>query len=644
MNWVFEAFSHAQLRGRGIWNALYQQRPFSKTAISIGIILLLSGSYIAITGSTVEMATVQWDEFTDLVIASHLSQHPLGGSSWDGSQARLPMYVTAIAYRITQTINPNFELLDLLPVSRWFSIFMTTLAICGTFILANRLFDATIGVLAAALFTFSPFVLHFGQAALTQGDAFTPATVVFTIIAFEQFTSKRTTFWLVCFSFCLALAIASKFFLAVLIPALMTFHLVLETSKRCEASASMPATNLINKKGFAWRYVFLASSTGLLALLAVIAAFQRIDQPPETYQFITLGARLIWATTLFSIFICFWLAIKDVRVQATKPGQTLVFWRLDMAWLVILPLTFAIVLALFPAHIFNPSILSTLFDRFITLDGNSNLSATSFDSIKLYSGLLLLKLGLPLGIVTYMTLAWAIRQSWHNRQFLLMTLILLYYGALLLVLPLQQPFWLMSIYPLIMIILSVGIVQNVTRLKTPNLRFIGASYMIFAFSWLIIGLFQVYPTFGYYGYELVGDQWLGNNSRGHRALVVVTNDGSTEAIDWLRQNVTAESAVVTYLDDPHIINYLKSNQPFVFELNQVQQYQDQEEIDEALAKADFVVIRVIGDTSLLSPIYHPDFGQQFGTKPVHQILRGRGIYQMPVIQIYQRISEANIGK
>jgi hypothetical protein len=158
---------------------------------------------------------------------------------------------------------------------------------------------------------------------------------------------------------------------------------------------------------------------------------------------------------------------------------------------------------------------------------------------------------------------------------------------------------------------------------------------------LLIGLFQVYPTFGYYGYELIGDRWLGNKSRGYSGVVIVTNDGSTEAIDWLRQHVPAGSAVISYLDDPHIINYLQSSQPFAFDFQHAQQYQDKNELNKELAKAVFVVVRALNAGDLLAD---PAFIQQFGAEPVHQIFRGRGVYRMAVIQIYQRISGGSVQK
>ena len=609
-----------------------------RSYLIVAFLVVLSGGYLVLAGSTVGLTTVQWDEFTDLVIASQLSQHPLSGHSYDGSQARFPMYVTAVAYRIMYTINPNFDLLDMLPISRWLSMLMTVLAIWGTYILGSRLFNALVGILAAVLFTLSPFVLQFGRAALTQGDAFTPATVVFALITFAQFNSKRTTFWLACFSFCLALAIAAKFFLAVLIPAFITFQVIDNLGNRWQKP---DATNSEETVAIDWPYTFLAVGTGLLALLALIIALQRFDQPPVTNQIMYQLARLLWGMALLGICLSFLVAFKNPRIWQSRFIQTDNYWHLGQAWLAILPLTLALTLALFPAHIFNPHVLPTLLERFITMDGNNNLLATSLDSAKLYSGIILLKLGLPFGITTCLALAWAVRKSFHNKTFLLLTVILFYYGLLLAILPLQQPFWLMSIYPLVILVLSAMIVQGLTTVKAPKLRIGWAAYVAIGFGWLVVGLFQVYPTFGYYGYELIGGTWLGNDSRGYSAVVVVTNDGSTEAIDWLRRTVLPGEVVISYLDDPHIIDYLDSTQPFAFELKQANQYQAETGFEQAFINADFVVTRALNDTGAAAPTTDPAFVRQFGTEPVHQIVRGRGVYRMPVIQIYQRISDTS---
>jgi hypothetical protein len=271
------------------------------------------------------------------------------------------------------------------------------------------------------------------------------------------------------------------------------------------------------------------------------------------------------------------------------------------------------------------------------MDGNNEFLTTALISAKLYLGLLLFKIGLPFGIATCMALVWGARKSIRDKNFLLITVILIYYGLLLAILPLQQPFWLMSVYSLILLLLSALIVHNFTNLKNFKLRLSWGGYIAACTAWLVVGLFNVYPTFGYYGYELLGDKWLGNDSRGYRGVVVVTNDGSTEAIDWLRKNA-AESVVLSYLNDIHIINYLGRRPKFPFELKHALKYQTDGELARQLAKADFVVVRLINDFGAASPVSDPTFFTKFAFAPVHQIFRGRGVYQMPIIQIYQRIS------
>jgi uncharacterized membrane protein len=602
-------------------------------------LVILSVSHAAISGSAVGLSTVQWDEFTDLRIAESLSSHPLIGSTHDGSQARFPMYVTAVAHGFMQIFNPDLELLELLPVSRWISILMTVLAIWGTFFLGSRLFNSTTGLLAATLFTFSPYVLQFGHDALTQGDAFTSATVLFALIAFDRFDVQRTTARLAGFSLVLSLAIASKFFLVILIPALITYQVIAKIKNISDNPVCYrDLLHSVERVTIPWSYLFLAIGTGFLALFTFIVSVLQFKQAAVTghvMYHIFIG---LWLTTLSGIGLSLLAAIKDSRIRKPSLAKPHSGWPLIWAWMAILPLTFAMVLALFPEHIFNRSVLPTLIKRFITVDGNNELLTTALVSAKLYLGLLLFKIGLPFGIATCMALVWGARKSIQNKKFLLVTLVLSYYGLLLAILPLQQPFWLMSIYPLILILLAAFILHNLTNLKNRRLRIGWAGYVAASAAWLVVGLFNVYPTFGFYGYELIGDRWLGNDSRGYRGVVVVTNDGSTEAIDWLRKNVPSGSMVLSYLNDIHIMNYLAARPQFSFELRHALHYESDGELSGQLAKADFVVVRLINDFGAPSPVSEPGFLARFTSAPVHQIVRGRGVYRMPVIQIYQRIS------
>jgi hypothetical protein len=65
------------------------------------------------------------------------------------------------------------------------------------------------------------------------------------------------------------------------------------------------------------------------------------------------------------------------------------------------------------------------------------------------------------------------------------------------------------------------------------------------------------------------------------------------------------------------------------------------EIDRKLLKADFVVVRVVSDLGKPTPLSNRTFIQRFGFAPAYQVVRGRGIYRFPVIQIYERIRADN---
>jgi hypothetical protein len=221
----------------------------------------------------------------------------------------------------------------------------------------------------------------------------------------------------------------------------------LEISKRSRKSDPYSVVFDEGKTSIHKTYLLFAAATALLTSLAVILAYYRFDLPTRTSQLITLAARLAWGGSLIGIFWCFFLAIKKLSFRPFEIGKPDTFWGLSGAWLVVLLLTFAMVLALFPDHIFNRLILPTLFERFITLDSNTNILATTFVSAKLYLGLLLLKSGLPFGIATFASLGWALRKSIQQKWLLLLAVVLISYGLMLAVLPLQQPFWLISIYP-----------------------------------------------------------------------------------------------------------------------------------------------------------------------------------------------------
>jgi hypothetical protein len=95
--------------------------------------------------------------------------------------------------------------------------------------------------------------------------------------------------------------------------------------------------------------------------------------------------------------------------------------------------------------------------------------------------------------------------------------------------------------------------------------------------------------------------------------------------------------VLSYLDDVHILNYFASVEPLGFDWKHAGQYADKSQLAAELASADFVVVRVPDDLGIHAPVTSSMFVELFGSEPVYEVVRGRGLYRMPVIQIFRRL-------
>jgi hypothetical protein len=537
------------------------------------------------------------------------------------------MYVTAAAGKVMRLSGVDIGLEGLLILSRWLSVLVTVLTIWGIAVLGHRLFDTATGLAAAALFAFSPFVLHFGHDALTQGDAFAAGAVVLALIAAERFDARRTTRSLAFLALSIGLAAACKFTLGFLVPALLSFQLLRRVAGRvaAEGRSGRPG-GAPPGRALSRRYIALAWATFFGVAIAVILALGRFGLPSTARRIHTAGAMAAWLVSLLGILASF--------ILATRRPERDIRWSIAWGWVAIVPLAIAACLSLFPAHIFNPDILPVLFERFTTRDGNTALLATALVSAKLYLGIVLLKLGLPLGIATCVALAWAVWKSPVERGLLLTSVVLGWYALLILTLPLQQPFWLMSVYPLITLVLAAMLARALSKRRSVPIRLTAAVAVTFGVAWLAVGIVRVYPTFEYYGYEWTGDRWLGEPARGYRSLVVVTNDGSTEALDWLRDNAPRGSIVLSYLNDVHIIRYLADTHAYPFDLRLAPKYADDESLAADLARAAFVVVRGVDDEPR-RPQSEPVFAHRFSSDPAHEIVRGRGVYRTAVVRIFR---------
>jgi hypothetical protein len=152
---------------------------------------------------------------------------------------------------------------------------------------------------------------------------------------------------------------------------------------------------------------------------------------------------------------------------------------------------------------------------------------------------------------------------------------------------------------------------------------------IAAHLWLIWGLIHVYPEFGWYGYETIGERWLGKESRGYRNIIQITNDGTEDALRWSMVHVPAGARVVSYLSAYHVVAAYAARHTLQFEL--IDRSWDIENVRSMRpGEADYVLIDL---NPLLASGFTPGGEGPWGS-PVHTIWRGNGQYRMPVVQIY----------
>src|SRR4029450_7211334 len=116
-------------------------------------------------------------------------------------------------------------------------------------------------------------------------------------------------------------------------------------------------------------------------------------------------------------------------------------------------------------------------------------------------------------------------------------------------------------------VLAAFVVQVTCTLHNRTLMLgVWLSIAIASHVWLIWGTMRVYPEFGWYGYETIGDRWLGEESRGYRSIIQVTNDGTEDALRWPGEPWPAEARVVSYLGDHHVVDAFMQKHPAPFSL------------------------------------------------------------------------------
>jgi len=498
-----------------------------------------------------------WDEAVDRRIAIGLRDHPLVGEQpvLDASQTRLPMYATAVLFRITGR--------DDVAVARVASCMAGAACVFVTGLLGGMLFGGGVGAVAAILLSLSPYFISFSRIAMTEGDVFFALAMTLSITAFVAYLRRPSMPRCVLTAIFTAGAIGAKFHGIVL---LLTFAVVLHFSRTGIAFTTRASV---------WRVRRFQS---LLAIGWVITALTLLMA-----HFSTSWAIACWVLLLLTWLYTVFYGLANETIDA-RP------WPALMGLLALAGLSF---FALMPVHVLQPAILRELARRIISWDHRVPL-ALAVDHLRLYSGLTLFKLTLPLGIIALVGIAWAALRERDEPKWRPAILTIIWFVIALCFLPLRQTFYLMGVYPLIMII-TAGMLDQIASWARGYSKQMKTAWMVVAavllghYAWRVRA---AYPDFQLYGYATVGDRWLGAPTLGYRNIIQTPSDGVESLIAWCKQNVQPGQRVVSYLWEDHIIAPLIADAKFEFIRRGLSDESDTLPDPPPIDDADYVLVHI----------------------------------------------------
>ncbi len=576
-------------------------RGYGGGVLALAAIFISAAVFAAVAGSSARNLDILWDEAVDLQIAAALAEHPIVGEARaiDPSQFRLPMYVTALASRLTGE--------STLAAARRVSVFVGVVGILAATGLAWTLFGRATAALTAALLALSPYYLAFGRIAMTEGDIFLAATVALACWSFAAFLAKRSTARWIVAGVMLGAAFGAKAYALALVP---VFGICLAATPSILEMRPERSRRL-------WG-VLVVSAIGLA--IALIG----IEIKPE------------WAVWVWGA-VCVMLAATLVAACADRI-EGLSRARAFTGVVILAGLVWG---AAMPEHLTQPAILRGLAGRAARWDHKPPL-AMALDHLRLYSGIVLFKATIPVGVLSVAGLVTGLAKARNDPRWRLPTLTVVAWVGALCLLPLRQTFYLMGVYPLLMLLTAAFAVGASRRLGGRNAVRRGVVALVAIFlplGWLGVQTKKAYPDFQLYPDQLFAPQfqWLGAEARGYRNLIQTNSDGVETLLRWCLAKAPAGSRVVSYLWEDHILDRdLPEGLPFTLVRRTISQDSAGVPPAPSLAGADFVLLHInnylgYGD---LPPDLPPAGELQRDFEPVAVIRRGMSA--MPVAWVYQR--------
>jgi len=562
-----------------------------------------------------------WDEAVDLQIANDLREAPLrGGDPIDPTQMRLPMMGTAIAANLFGWTGYDG--------ARFVSVMAAVVTILAAAALAAMLFDAWTALLTACLLSLAPYFLAFARIAMTEGDIFASCFCTIALLAYVWYLKRPTAGRWTLAGITLALAIGAKLFGLFLIVAFAFLSATTYSEPTITFKRDPRDVDRLRK----W----------LLALWVIIGATYLLAfahaHPPKLEGTAWVGDLAgTLATMLWVILLLAWIGAVGFTVS-----RGVIASARSVRFRHLLLFTGASVFVLTPVHLLQPEIAKSILARAIHWDHRLPLALWA-DHLRLYAGIIFIKGTIPVGVATALAIVQAMTSERSEGRWRPCLFAVLFYIPLLCFLPLRQTFYLMPIYPALMILTAAFAVGTVRYCYS-----LGPGYGIFSTALVAVGLGNlamesraIHPDYHVFGYQTIGDRWLGAESRGYRNVIQTPSDGVVSLIHWCNTSdqIQEGDRVQSFLWEDRIIReLLDPDRSFQFVSRGVTEASDEVPPLPSIVGADFVLLHInnllgYGDRSP----DHPDMATlEANFEKVFTVVRGGASRPLEVAWVYRR--------
>lgn len=513
-------------------------------------------TYLVLILPAVSAHGIANDELIDMrIMLTHLDG-PWGwlvGNDLDASQARLPMYVTALANLLLGT--------ESLTVSRLLSVLYGVLAIVGTYLFCARHLTPVKGVLAALLLAVSPYFLAFTKVGMTEGDALVALTGVSLALATAELCRRPTVATAFLTALAAGLVVSAKIPAAILLPAAFAAFLVLRHGREHPPTAKST-------------YLLLVPLLGGVA--AVVAGWwllspesvYHLDRPYRGLPASYLVKHIAWVAGAWVLAILWawrWRRRPVGRLAATcivAAGSVLTFF--------VVP----------PVHTTNPGIIQEVAR--MSASGIGLPEGLRYSALVLHLLVILLKSGPAMGLLF---LGSCVAAVWFARQRPVLLIPLLWIAftvALYTLTGRAQTFYMIGVMPLLAI-LAADVLGEMLRWN----RYLFAGVLALVTLNAAADVARTWPDMRLNGYQWLGERYIAHRSTlGYKSVAQTPSDGAYQVIQWALQNVEPGKRVVTYLRERKVIHFMGPRPGIRFEVHNG--FEPGRGIDEA----DYVLLHI----------------------------------------------------